>query len=248
MTHNISQSTDKVLWSHRTELLLGSERLQSLKESRVIIFGVGGVGSWCAEALIRSGIGNLTMVDSDEVSITNINRQLQALPELIGKSKVKQLQKRLSSINPSAEINAVEKFYDESTASDFDLSQYDYVLDAIDSLKSKILLIDNGIKSSSTVYSSMGAACKTDPSRIKTSLLSKTSYCPLARAVRRGLRDIRQYGDIFCVFSDEPAVENVGLESTDENGRKINGSLVHVTAPFGFALASLVIMDKKRPT
>ena len=152
----------------RSELLLGDEAMERIAQKRVIIFGVGGVGSWCAESLIRSGIKQLTVVDSDRVCITNINRQLMATTKTIGQVKVEALKERLLSINPSAEIMALQKIFSQETAEEFDLDSYDYIIDAIDSLKDKALLILMATQfPSSKFFSSMGAALKMDPTRIK---------------------------------------------------------------------------------
>ena len=155
----------------------------------MIIFGVGGVGSWCAESLVRSGLMNLTIVDSDIICPTNINRQIQALAGNVGESKVEELKKRLLEINPSAAIMARHAAYDENSCAEFDLPSYDYVIDAIDSLKNKVLLMEQCLANRVKIYSSMGAGAKTDPSKIRIGFLSKTKNCPLARAVRRRLRN-----------------------------------------------------------
>jgi tRNA A37 threonylcarbamoyladenosine dehydratase len=254
--------------THRVEMLLGAPVMEKLMKTRVIIFGVGGVGSWCAESLIRSGVLNLTIVDSDIVCPTNINRQLQATSRNIGESKVRELQKRLLEINPEAGISARHAAYDGTTCSGFDLGSFDYIVDAIDSIKNKILLIENCVKSGAGIFSSMGAAAKSDPSKIRTDLLSNTKNCPLAREVRRGLRRDGVTTDIMCVYSEElpssPFIETLcgsgececvidredfscktGETSVDWCGRKkrINGAVVHITAIFGFTLAGLVVND-----
>ena len=161
----------------RSELLLGDDAMRSIAEKRVIIFGVGGVGSWCAESLVRSGIKQLTIVDSDRVCITNINRQLMATSKTVGQVKVDALKERLLSINPSAEITAIQQIFTDETAENFHLDTYDYIIDAIDSLKDKALLImmatslptDRGDRAPTKFFSSMGAALKLDPTRINVS-------------------------------------------------------------------------------
>lgn len=255
---------------HRTELLLGLEAMERLAATRVILFGVGGVGSWCADALVRSGIGHLTIVDSDVVCITNVNRQLQATRTNVGAVKVLELSARLQSVNPDAEVVPLQKIYDEHTRDQFEIASFDYVIDAIDSLSSKIDLLCTAIATERTVYSAMGAACKLDPTRIKVDSIWKTSGCPLAREVRRGLRKRDVTGDLLCVFSSEVLPRGdtespCGTErcfcpaQRDEQGRtvvnewcsrkaQINGSVVHVTATFGFILAGLVIQDVVRRT
>ena len=148
------------------ELLVGERVMQKTAEARVIIFGVGGVGSWCAESLVRSGVRHLTIVDSDRVCITNVNRQLMATTKTIGRVKVEVLKERLLEINPTAEIVALQKIYDETTAGSFNIGSYDYIIDAIDSLKDKALLILEACKTDSVLLSSMGAALKMDASKI----------------------------------------------------------------------------------
>ena len=166
----------------RSELLLGNERMGHIAQKRVIIFGVGGVGSWCAESLVRSGIRQLTIVDSDRVCITNINRQLMATTKTIGQVKVEALKERLLTINPAAEITAMQKIFTAENAADFELDTYDYIIDAIDSLKDKAALILLACQTEAKFYSSMGAALKLDPTRIKVTEFWKVQGDPLAGA------------------------------------------------------------------
>ena len=219
----------------RSELLLGEEAMERIAQKRVIIFGVGGVGSWCAESLVRSGIQRLTIVDSDSVCITNINRQLMATSKTIGQVKVDALRERLLSINPTAEITALQQVFNEDTAESFALDTYDYIIDAIDSLKDKALLILMATQTDAKFFSSMGAALKLDPTRIKISEFWKVQGDPLARALRKRFKHEGQYPSrkFQCVYSDE-------LLEPHEEGK---GSIVHITAIFGFMLASLVIQD-----
>ena len=169
----------------RSELLLGNEAMERIAQKHVIIFGVGGVGSWCAESLVRSGIHYLTIVDSDCVSVTNINRQLMATTKTIGQPKVEVLKERLLSINPQAEITALQQVFSEESASKFRLEAYDYIIDAIDSLKDKAALILLACKTNAKFFSSMGAALKIDPTRIKVTEFWKVQGDPLARAIRK---------------------------------------------------------------
>ena len=253
----------------RTELLLGPEAMERIGSKRVIIFGVGGVGSWCAESLVRSGIRRLTIVDSDRVCITNINRQLMATAKTVGQVKVDALKERLLTINPSAEITALQQIFTEETAEGFDIGSYDYVIDAIDSLKDKALLILMATEAKVRFFSSMGAALKLDPTRIRVTEFWKIKGDPLARALRKRFkRDGKYPGRKFlCVYSDE-LLENKGHNATcgteqcmcpkAVNGpgdpsllnhewcsskAQINGTLAHVTAIFGFMLAGLVVQD-----
>ena len=219
----------------RSELLLGPEAMERIAEKRVIIFGVGGVGSWCAESLVRSGIKQLTIVDSDSVCTSNINRQLMATTETVGQVKVDVLRQRLLAINPSAQINAIHEFFTAETAETFHLDTYDYIIDAIDSLKDKALLILMACETKATFFASMGAALKLDPTRIKISEFWKIQGDPLARVLRKRFKREGQYPSrkFLCVYSDE-------LIEPQGEGK---GSLVHITAIFGFMLASLVIQD-----
>ena len=234
----------------RSELLLGNEVMERIAQKRVIIFGVGGVGSWCAESLVRSGIRQLTIVDSDRVCITNINRQLMATTKTVGQVKVEALKERLLSINPSAEITALQKIFSQETAEEFDLDSYDYIIDAIDSLKDKAQLILTACKTGATLFSSMGAALKLDPTRIKVTEFWKVQGDPLARAIRKKFKHYGQFPEkkFQVVYSDE-LLENRGCP-TDEGEEpssfdkpQTNGSLAHITAIFGFTLAGLVIQD-----
>ena len=228
----------------RSELLLGDEAMGRIAEKCVIIFGVGGVGSWCAESLIRSGIRKLTIVDSDCVSITNINRQLMATTKTVGQVKVDALKERLLSINPSAEITALQKIFTAETAESFQLDSYDYIIDAIDSLKDKALLILMATKTKAKFFSSMGAALKLDPTRIKITEFWKVTGDPLARALRNRFKRDKEFPKRKCVYSDE-LLENKKPIDPDDKG---NGTIAHITAIFGFMLASLVIQDAVNPS
>ena len=234
----------------RSELLLGNEAMDRIAQMRVIIFGVGGVGSWCAESLVRSGIHQLTIVDADSVSVTNINRQLMATTKTVGQVKVDALKERLLSINPEAEITALQQVFTEETAEEFHLEDYDYIIDAIDSLKDKVALILSACKTNAKLFSSMGAALKLDPTRIKVTEFWKVEGDPLARAIRKKFKHYNKYPEkkFLVVYSDE-LLENKGCPpETDEtpslfNKPQTNGSLAHITAIFGFTLAGLVIQD-----
>ena len=225
----------------RAELLLGDEAMSRIAEKRVIIFGVGGVGSWCAESLVRSGIRKLTIVDSDCVSVTNINRQLMATTKTVGQVKVDALKERLLTINPSAEITALQQVFNADSASQFGLEEYDYIIDAIDSLKDKALLILLACQTKAKLFSSMGAALKLDPTRIKTAEFWKVTGDPLARALRNRFKRDKQFPKrkFQCVFSDE-LLENKMPIDPDDKG---NGSIVHITAIFGLMLSGLVVQD-----
>ena len=221
----------------RLELLMGAETVERIGQKRVIIFGVGGVGSWCAESLVRSGICHLTIVDSDCVCTSNINRQLMATTKTVGQVKVDVLKERLLSINPSAQITALQKIFTQDTADEFDLESYDYIIDAIDSLKDKALLILMATRTKAKFISSMGAALKLDPTRIKITEFWKVQGDPLARALRKKFKQLGEYPKhkFQCVYSDE--LISGGKDET------VCGTVVHITAIFGFMLASLVIQD-----
>ena len=253
----------------RSELLLGNEAMERIARKRVIIIGVGGVGSWCAESLVRSGIRQLTIVDSDRVCITNINRQLMATTKTVGQVKVEALKERLLCINPSAEVIALQKIFTQETAEEFDLDSYDYIIDAIDSLKDKAALILLACRTKAKFFSSMGAALKMDPTRIKVTEFWKVKGDPLARALRNKFKSQKQFPKrkFQCIYSDE-LLENKGHNATcgteqcvcpkTKNGpgdqsllnhewcsskARINGTMAHITAIFGFMLAGLVIQD-----
>ena len=254
---------------NRAQLLLGSDAMERLNSIKVIIFGVGGVGSWCAESLVRSGISHLTVVDSDRVCITNINRQLMATVKTVGQVKVEALKDRLLTINPMAEIDARQQIFSEETADSFCLDSYDYIIDAIDSLKDKRLLIEMACNTKAVFFSSMGAALKMDPTRIKVAEFWKVEGCPLARALRQRFKRLKRKParKFLCVYSDE-LLENKGHNAScgtekcmcpkAKNGpgdaallnhewcsskAQINGSLMHITAIFGMTIAGLVVKD-----
>jgi len=219
----------------RAEQLLGTDAMKRIGAQRVIIFGVGGVGSWCAEALVRTGVKHLTLVDFDRVDVTNINRQLMATQQTIGQVKVEALRERLLTINPQAEITALCKLFDEESAPTFALDNYDFIIDAIDSLKDKALLIELACQTKAKFFSSMGAALKLDPTRVQVAEFWKVKGDPLARALRNRFKKQQRFPKrkFKCVFSDEPACQ-VG---------EVKGSLVQITAVFGMTLASLVIQE-----
>lgn len=254
---------------NRATLLLGEEAIKKIGEQRIIIFGVGGVGSWCAEALIRSGIKHLTIVDSDRVCVTNINRQLMATTSTVGMVKVDALKERLLSINPKAQIDAIQQIYCQDTANSFNLNEYDYIIDCIDSLKDKALLILNATKAPGRFISSMGAALKIDPTKVEVAEFWKVRGCPLARALRQKFKRSKVFPSkkFICVFSEE-LLKNKGAASacgTDKcicpktkegpgdkallnhewcsSKAQINGSLMHITAIFGLTIAGLVLKD-----
>lgn len=227
----------------RNELLIGREAMDKLKQTRVILFGVGGVGSWCAESLIRSGIGHLTIVDFDNVSISNINRQLPATTETVDQAKIDVLKKRLLAINPHAEITAIRNIYSAETAATFELNSFDYIIDAIDSLQHKAHLILTASQTNATFFSSMGAALKLNPARIRTTEFWKVQGCPLAAALRRRFKKQNTFPakKFQCVYSDE-VIKSKRTSTSDRDTQKTqpNGTIAHITAIFGFTLAAMV--------
>ncbi len=261
-------SIEKAIYN-RTERLLGNEAMDRLAQKRVIIFGVGGVGSWCAESLVRSGISHVTIVDSDRVCITNVNRQIMATMQTVGMVKVEALKQRLLSINPKAEIVALQKIYTETTADEFEIEKYDYIVDAIDSLQDKALLILNACRTKAKFFSSMGAALKMDPTKVSVAEFWKVKGCPLGAALRRRFKSHKTFPSrkFKCVYSEE-LLPNMGkshacgtaacLCPKAEHGpgdpellnhewcsskAQINGSLSHITAIFGFTIAGMIMQD-----
>lgn len=225
----------------RTALLMGDQAMQRLAAARVLLFGTGGVGSWCAEALIRSGVGHLTMVDPDEVDVSNINRQLPATAATVGRPKVEVLRERLLSINPAADITARQERFTAESADSFHLEAFDYVIDAIDSMADKMELILlctqkplTSHLSPITFFSSMGAARKMDPTQVRVSEFWKVDGCPLAATLRKRMRRALRFPGrkFLCVWSPER------IESAQPKG-----TLMPVTATFGLTLASLVLQD-----
>ena len=230
-------------YQSRTRLLVGDEAAGRLSEIKVIVFGVGGVGSWCVEGLVRSGVRRITIVDPDLVCPSNVNRQLMATADTVGQVKVDALREHLLTVSPGAEIDARHEAFNAATAAGFDIGGYDYVVDAIDSLQDKMLLIRTACDAGVRLFSSMGAARKLDPARVKVAEFWKVYGCPLARSLRQGFKrsGLMPSRRFKCVFSDE-LLDNAG--TPDEP--RANGSMVHVTAVFGFTLAGLVIGDVVR--
>lgn len=230
----------------RTERLLGEEMMAKLASVRVIIFGVGGVGSWCAEGLIRSGIGHLTMVDMDTVNVTNVNRQLMATTKTVGRVKVDVLRERLLEINPEADIEAVHQIYTAETEGQFGLDSYDYVIDAIDSLKDKAHLMLKACESKAVLFSSMGAACKIDPTKIRVAEFWDVRGCPLGAALRKKFKKAGTYPahKFLCVYDDE-VLPNKGGDKGETCDYKavINGTTAHITGIFGLTISGLVLQD-----
>ncbi len=213
----------------RSIQLIGPDAFRALQEARVIVFGVGGVGGWCAESLLRTGIGHLTIVDFDVVDRSNLNRQVVATSDNIGRSKVLEMQKRLLSISPEADVRAIECQYNADTADSFQLEQYDIVVDAIDMVECKALLLYNATAAGCQVFASMGAGRKNNPQHIRTAEFWKVQGCPLARALRTRMKKsgLIPLQKIQCVYSEEISGEQ--------------GTIAPVVGVFGMTLASMVI-------
>lgn len=222
----------------RSCTILGNEAMQTLNRKRVIVFGVGGVGSWCAESLVRTGLTHLTIVDSDTVCVTNCNRQLMAVSSTIGQSKVEAMKRRLNDINPDAQITALSTRYTPESAEQFHLEEYDVVIDCIDSLpdKADLILRTSRLYPDTLLLSSMGAALKKDPTKIQVAEFWKVEGDALARALRNRFKRSKQFPahKFQCVYSKEPPQPNL----VEGDG---NGSLVHITSIFGMMLSGLAI-------
>lgn len=220
----------------RTELLLGKENMEKLSRCRVAVFGVGGVGGYAFEALVRSGVGEIDIFDNDKVDITNLNRQIIATNENIGTYKVDAAYNRAKIINPEIKINKHCVFYDKESAEGFDFSCYDYIIDAIDSVSSKLLLIENAVKSGVPIISSMGTGNKLNPTLLEVSDIYKTSVCPLAKVMRYELKK-RGIKNLKVVYSKEEPIKITAQNDT----KKTIGSISFVPATAGLIIASEVI-------
>ena len=234
----------------RSERLLGVAGMERLRSLRAIVFGVGGVGSWVAEALVRTGVVHVTIVDSDNVAVSNINRQLPATTLTVGQPKVEALKQHLLEVNPEAQITALNMIYSAENAPMFELENYDYIVDCIDSLEHKMALILHATSLPAKFFSSMGAALKMDPTRIQVAEFWKVKGCPLAAALRRRIKKKGTFPKkkFKCVFSEELLENRADTEVSvggtwDTQKAQINGSLMHITAIYGLTLAGLIIQD-----
>ena len=223
----------------RSEALLGAEAMKRLAEARVLVVGVGGVGSWCAEALVRTGLGHITLVDDDVVAESNVNRQCPATAETVGRAKVEAMAERLRVINPDCEVEARNSRF-SSAASISSLSSFDLIIDAIDSVDCKAELILGATEAGVPIVSSMGAALRLDPTKVKVTRFEKVEGDGLARALRQRFKKLGRFpsAKFSCAWSTEHAIE----QSNNPNNRTISkGSLMQVTAVFGMCLASEAI-------
>ncbi len=241
----------------RTELLLGAEAMDRLKNARVAVFGIGGVGGYTVEALARSGVGSLDIIDDDKVCLTNINRQMIATMKTIGKYKVDVMKERILEINPKATVTTHQCFFTAENADQFDFSQYDYVVDAIDTVSAKIELVLRSQEKNIPIISCMGAGNKLDPTRFEVTDIYKTSMCPLAKVMRRELK-VRGVKKLKVVYSREPVrkpLEDMsiscrsncvcppGTQRKCTDRRQIPGSISFVPSVAGLILAGEVIKD-----
>ena len=231
-------------WLERTELLLGEEKLATLRQANVLVVGVGGVGAYAAEMIVRAGVGRLTIADADRVSESNINRQLVALHSTIGRQKCDILAERLKDINPDLELTLVNRFIkDSETDALLDSAKFDYVVDAIDTLSPKLALIKGALDRGIPLVSSMGAGAKTDPTLMEIKDIAKTHHCPLAHMLRKRLHKIGIKRGFWAVFSPEPVREGAMILCEEQNKKSNVGTISYIPALFGIGCASVVVRD-----
>ncbi|MBS6735701.1 MAG: tRNA threonylcarbamoyladenosine dehydratase [Clostridiales bacterium] len=228
----------------RMELLIGEDAVETLAKSRVAVFGIGGVGSYTAEALARCGVGVITLVDNDVVTLTNLNRQLVALHSTIGKPKTQVMKERIRDIDPHILVNTYETFFSPETEKIFDFSAYDYVVDAIDTVSAKLLLIEKAKAAETQIISCMGTGNKLDPSRFEITDISRTSVCPLAKVMRQELKR-RRIHKVKVLYSREVPVKPrpEGGETRGTAGRPAPGSIAFVPSVAGLMIAGEVVRD-----
>ena len=224
----------------RTAYVYGEEAINKLSQARVAVFGVGGVGGYICEALCRAGVGHIDVFDRDTVSLSNINRQIIALHSTVGRPKVEVIKERMLDINPDCDINAYNVFYLPENADEFDLSGYDYIADAVDTVAAKLEIAERAYKNGVPVISAMGAGNKTDPTRFEIADINDTTVCPLARVMRRELkaRGIKKYKVVYS--KEEPRKSGV---IDPESGKAIPGSLSFVPSAMGLIMASAIVND-----
>ena len=225
----------------RTEMLIGFDALSKLKESRVAVFGIGGVGGYVAEALVRAGVGKIELIDNDTVSQSNLNRQIIAIHSTIGKMKTQVMRERLLDINPKLEVTVQEKFVLPDNIDEFDFSAYDYVVDAIDTVSGKLAIIEKAYSLGIPVISSMGTGNKLDPTKFEITDINKTSVCPLARVMRYELKK-RGVKKLKVLYSKEEPTKPT-VQETTEKGKAVPGSISFVPSVAGLIIASQVIKD-----
>ena len=226
----------------RTELLLGREAMEKLAASRVAVFGIGGVGGYAVEALVRSGVGAIDLIDSDKVCLSNLNRQLYATHKTLGAYKVDAAAARIAEINPNATVSTYKTFYTPETAAQFDFSQYDYIVDAIDTVTGKIGLVLQAQAAETPIISSMGAGNKLNPAAFEVADLFETSVCPLAKVMRRELSR-RGVKALKVVYSKEPPRTPTACKDEDSPRRQVPGSTAFVPPVVGLIIAGEVVKD-----
>lgn len=231
-------------WLERTELLLGEEKLNILRNANVLVVGVGGVGAYAAEMIVRTGVGRMTIADADKVSESNINRQLVALHSTIGREKCDILAERLRDINPALELTIVNRFIkDSETDALLDSDKFDYVVDAIDTLSPKLALIKGALDRGIRLVSSMGAGAKCDPTLMEIKDIAKTHHCPLAHMLRKRLHKIGIRKGFWAVFSPEPVRDGAMILCEEQNKKSNVGTISYIPALFGIGCASVVVRD-----
>lgn len=231
-------------WLERTALLLGEEKLDTLRRAHVLVVGLGGVGAYAAEMIARAGVGRMTLADADVVSPSNINRQLVALHSTIGRPKSEILAERLHDINPEIELTLVNEYIkDEKTYELLDAAHYDYAVDAIDTLSPKMAFIKGALDRHIPLVSSMGAGAKTDPTKMEIADISKTHHCPLAHMLRKRLHKAGIYKGFHAVFSPEPIREGAMILCEEQNKKSNVGTISYIPATFGIGCASVVVRD-----
>lgn len=226
-------------WNSRTELLIGKEGIEKLQNAKVAIYGVGGVGSFVAEGLARSGIGNMVLIDNDVVSISNLNRQIHANIETIGKKKVEVMKERILKINPNAKINTYMADEIENGEESIIDSTFSYIIDAVDTVSTKLKLIERASKLNVPIISAMGAGNKLDPTRFEVTDIYKTSVCPLAKVMRKELKN-REIKKLKVVYSKEQPIKH---EENEMYEKRVPGSIAFVPSVVGLIIASEVIKD-----
>jgi tRNA threonylcarbamoyladenosine dehydratase len=231
-------------WLERTELLLGSEKIEKLKNSHVLVVGLGGVGAYAAEQICRAGVGEMTIIDGDSIHITNKNRQLPALTSSLGQPKAEYMGNRLLDINPDLKLHVIQEYIRDERMKEIIAQPYSYVVDAIDTLSPKIFLIHDSIKYGHRIVSSMGAGGKVDPSLIEVVDISESYNCPLARILRKRLHRFGIHTGFKVVFSPEPVPEEVMVPCEGEPNKKTTvGTISYMPPIFGCFIASVVIRD-----
>lgn len=218
----------------RTKMVIGDAGVKKLQESSVLLFGIGGVGSYVAEGLARAGVGRITLVDKDTIDITNINRQLPALHSTVGRPKAEVMAERITDINPECKVEAVNCFFLPETADSFDFTEYDYIVDAIDTVKGKIAIIEKAYREQVPVISSMGTGNKLDPTMFKIAQIEKTKVCPLARVMRKELK-AKGIKGVKVLYSEEEPVK--------QEGNSVPGSVSFVPSVAGLIISGEVIKD-----